>query len=503
MMKIGWQILKFPDKLWVQVLTTKYLKHGAEGLEIRRKNWGSVLWRGVRSVWPSLRQSCQTSIRNGCNTLFWYDTWIDSGISLSDVALQEIDEEEGNRTVAEAVDENGNWNWSLLNSFLPSEFVSQVAGMPPPTANSGEDELIWGPDPKGSFTLKSAYEIRAAINHLAISDPWRTVWNWQGPNRIRFFLWLVAHNRLLTNAERRRRHLCATESCSRCSSASEDAIHVLRDCKFARDLWLSLIPTANLQSFFAGTLQDWLCRELQNAEFGQLVGIACWLLWKARNEAIFDKVSVTSDQLRLRVLFWIAGVRETMKAHSQSLSGTSIRRRETLLSWIPPPDAWFAINTDGSVIQPSSSAAAGGLVRDSSGRLKACFSANLGSCTIMRAELRAAAIGLTQAWELGVKKAILYMDSLAAISSISQSGAADTRHGPVISHIRGLLSRQWEVEIRHTYRETNKAADLLANLGHSLDLGTHFLHSCPATVRKALADDCMGVTYPRLIPFNG
>ncbi|CAN1165565.1 Putative ribonuclease H protein At1g65750 [Linum perenne] len=297
--------------------------------------------------------------------------------------------------------------------------------MPPPTANSGEDELIWGPDPKGSFTLKSAYEIRAAINHLAISDPWRTVWNWQGPNRIRFFLWLVAHNRLLTNAERRRRHLCATESCSRCSSASEDAIHVLRDCKFARDLWLSLIPTANLQSFFAGTLQDWLCRELQNAEFGQLVGIACWLLWKARNEAIFDKVSVTSDQLRLRVLFWIAGVRETMKAHSQSLSGTSIRRRETLLSWIPPPDAWFAINTDGSVIQPSSSAAAGGLVR------------------------------------------------------------------------------QWEVEIRHTYRETNKAADLLANLGHSLDLGTHFLHSCPATVRKALADDCMGVTYPRLIPFNG
>ncbi|CAN1122464.1 Putative ribonuclease H protein At1g65750 [Linum perenne] len=95
------------------------------------------------------------------------------------------------------------------------------------------------------------------------------------------------------------------------------------------------------------------------------------------------------------------------------------------------------------------------------------------------------------------------MDSLTAISSITQSGAADTRYGPIISHIRGLLRRQWQVEVRHTFRETNKAVDLLANLDHGLDLGTHFLHSCPAIIRKALADDCMGVTYPRLIPFNG
>ncbi|CAN1217178.1 Putative ribonuclease H protein At1g65750, partial [Linum perenne] len=113
----------------------------------------------------------------------------------------------------------------------------------------------------------------------------------------------------------------------------------------------------------------------------------------------------------------------------------------------PPPDGWFAKNTDGSVIQPSSSAAAGGVVRDSSGRLKACFSANLGSCTIMRAELCAAAIGLTQAWELSVRQAVLYIDSLAAISSITQSGATDTRHGPIISHIRELLRRQWQVEV--------------------------------------------------------
>ncbi|CAN1797288.1 Putative ribonuclease H protein At1g65750 [Linum perenne] len=276
-MKLGWQILKFPNRLWVQVLTTKYLKQGANGLEIRRKNWGSVLWRGVRSVWHSLRQSCQNSVRDGRSTSFWYGNWTDSGVILADDAVQDIDDEEGCRTVAEAADVNGGWNWDFLKAYLPSEFIRHAAGMPPPIANSGEDEIIWGPDPKGIFTLKSAYEIRAAINQQASTDPWRTVWSWQGPSRIRFFLWLVAHDRLLTNAERKRRHLCAFDTCSRCSIAPEETIHVLRDCKFARDLWVSLIPPDKHHSFFAGSLQDWLCRELQSSDFGQLVGITAKL----------------------------------------------------------------------------------------------------------------------------------------------------------------------------------------------------------------------------------
>ncbi|CAN1786346.1 Putative ribonuclease H protein At1g65750 [Linum perenne] len=364
-MKLGWQLLKHPDKLWVRVLTTKYLKEYGGNMEIRRKNWGSNSWRSIRRIWPTLKNCCQASVRNGEATSFWNSIWLDNGIKLADVASRVIDDIEGQRTVAEATDDGGNWNWSWYE--------------PPLSPTNGDDELIWGPDPKGIFSIKSAYVILAATDRSNSDHRWKHVWNWQGPNRVRFFLWLAVHNRLLTNSERLRRHLCSNEICGRYRAGPEDTLHVLRDCPFAKSIWQALIPANDLQTFFTGTFLDWFVREISSSDRGQLVGITAWLIWKARNESIFDNVSVTSDQLRLRVLSWITGVRETMRAHSQNLSELGGRQSETLVSWNPPPDDWISINTDGSVTQTNNKVAVGGVIRNSQGRLIGAFSANLGS----------------------------------------------------------------------------------------------------------------------------
>ncbi|CAN0899765.1 Putative ribonuclease H protein At1g65750 [Linum grandiflorum] len=46
-------------------------------------------------------------------------------------------------------------------------------------------------------------------------------------------MWLATHDRLLTNKERRRRHLTETGVCTRCNYPHEIVLHVLRDCPFA------------------------------------------------------------------------------------------------------------------------------------------------------------------------------------------------------------------------------------------------------------------------------
>ncbi|CAN1176741.1 hypothetical protein LINPERHAP2_LOCUS32707, partial [Linum perenne] len=92
LLKLGWMILKAPDKLWVRVLTSKYLKESDQGFTIRRANWGSRLWRGIRRVWLVLRQSSQTSVRNGMGTSFWLDSWLESGLVLADAALHDLDD---------------------------------------------------------------------------------------------------------------------------------------------------------------------------------------------------------------------------------------------------------------------------------------------------------------------------------------------------------------------------------------------------------------------------
>ncbi|CAN1823072.1 Putative ribonuclease H protein At1g65750 [Linum perenne] len=293
-----------------------------------------------------------------------------------------------------------------------------------------------------------------------------------------------------------------TDNCQRCSGAIEDTLHAIRDCKLASEVWSSFIPPEFASHFFSDSLQDWLRKGLQHETFGLSFGIIMWILWKARNEVIFENKLATCDQLRLRVLHWIAGVRETMRADSQVSSKVTPRRTETFIGWKAGPSDCITINTDGSVLQPLSRAAAGGILRDHQGRPISLFAANLGRCSIMRAELRAAEIGLKIAWDRGYKRVHLQLDSLAAVTAILGDQEDDSRHSRTISSIGELRSRQWEVTVSHTFREGNRVADLLAHHGHTLDFGCHIDCTYPHEVNRVIWDDHVGTCFPRFIHLN-
>ncbi|XP_050214119.1 uncharacterized protein LOC126665381 [Mercurialis annua] len=67
--------------------------------------------------------------------------------------------------------------------------------------------------------------------------------------RIRIMLWITAKDKLLTNRERRKRHMVEVETCETCGSDKEHMDHILRQCMFARErnrhesseLWHSLL----------------------------------------------------------------------------------------------------------------------------------------------------------------------------------------------------------------------------------------------------------------------
>ncbi|CAN0906062.1 Putative ribonuclease H protein At1g65750 [Linum grandiflorum] len=230
--------------------------------------------------------------------------------------------------------------------------------------------------------------------------------------------------------------------------------------------------------------------------------ITCWLLWKNRNEVVFQNASVSCDQLRLRVLNWIAGVRETMKAGDKVFSTAASVRNEVLVGWNAAPSDFVTVNTDGSVIQPNSDAAAGGIFRDSQGKVLHTFAANLGRCTITRAELRGAIFGLRLAWDHGFRKVILQLDSRCAISGLLGDPPDDFRHLSCILAAKQLLDRDWDVRITHTFREGNRVADALAHYGHSLPFGCRCDFPLSSTVLECIRADLIGVSFPRLIVSN-
>ncbi|CAN1732100.1 Putative ribonuclease H protein At1g65750 [Linum perenne] len=278
------------------------------------------------------------------------------------------------------------------------------------------------------------------------------------------------HEKLLTNKERMRRHLTDDPRCARCRG-EESSCQVLQDCSFATIIWGELkIPSADM-NWWNSDIQSWLLRIIKH-ENSLLLGVTCWYLWKARNELIFDNLIQPAIALVKRICYWTAVARNAMEHKGQSRP-SDMTEVSANIAWDPGPSGWMVLNTDESVISPSGAAAAGGLVRDELGRCCLAFSSNVGYCSITRAELRDIATSLKLAWEAGFKKIVVQADSSAAISLINAEGHPSHQHAGEVLTIRELMLRECEVVIYHVYREGNHSADFLANLGHSLSLGTH------------------------------
>ncbi|GER31306.1 ribonuclease H-like superfamily protein, partial [Striga asiatica] len=84
---------------------------------------------------------------------------------------------------------------------------------------------------------------------------WRAVWQWPGPQCTRTFLWLLTENILLTNVERKRRHLTANGLCEMCGQTEETILQAVRDCSLAVEFGYGL---QNVRTVTKGLLTIWL-----------------------------------------------------------------------------------------------------------------------------------------------------------------------------------------------------------------------------------------------------
>ncbi|CAN1789669.1 Putative ribonuclease H protein At1g65750 [Linum perenne] len=323
------------------------------------------------------------------------------------------------------------------------------------------------------------------------------IWKWDGPYRIKLFLWLALHERLMTNVERVRRHLVDSSICPRCGARAETVCHVLRDCPIAIGVWREL-GFDTTRSSWRGSVADWFSNVLWG-DRGTLFGVALWMIWKSRNESIFTDSNPTPPQIAQRSLRWYEAVSEAFERDARCFGDRGLKHWE-FVAWEPGPVDMVIINTDGSYSPGRNRAAAGGIIRNYEGRGLVAFTMNLGHCSITRAEIRGAITGLELAWDYGFRNVELQLDSQAAISLLSSSAVPDHQQAAEVIHFQNLCRRDWRISIRHVFREANKAADFLASQGYEFPFGTHLFPLSNCNLGHILRYDCLGVSEPRLIP---
>ncbi|CAN1821545.1 Putative ribonuclease H protein At1g65750 [Linum perenne] len=370
--------------------------------------------------------------------------------------------------------------------------------MSPAKEDKGNYDWVWGCERSGLFSIKSAYALICRVEESKESEKWRTIWNWNGPNRIRFFLWLATKDRLLTNAARQRRGLCQDAKCPRCAANIEDSCHVLRNCPFALETWKLVDGFDTTEAVWRGPYVDWLLFFLKS-DVSLLFGIVWHNLWKARNELIFVNKSVDPLSVALWSCRWRETVEVAMTRDTLFLEGQGTRRLVEI-SWVASLDSWFTLNSDGSVQGRQGKAVAGGLLRDSTGNCVLAYTMNLGVCTITRAELRGALEGIRRAWESGVRKLEIQIDSQAVVAILRETSSEITHsHALEVLEFQEWMGRDWEVKLSRVYRKANHAANHLTSRGHAMPRGSYLVDTMDGELAYFVRYDLMGISEPRLI----
>ena len=102
--------------------------------------------------------------------------------------------------------------------------------------------------------------------------------------KIKCFVWLLIHGRLLTNLNHFRRHMSDTSLCPHCCLEDESLLHMLRDCSCLDGLWQqrNMPPSFFTEDDVFRWLKVHALHQL-GTEFLSLI----WYIWKARNVAVF------------------------------------------------------------------------------------------------------------------------------------------------------------------------------------------------------------------------
>ncbi|KAL4333845.1 hypothetical protein GQ457_07G009460 [Hibiscus cannabinus] len=161
--------------------------------------------------------------------------------------------------------------------------------------------------------------------------------------------------------------------------------------------------------------------------------VVLWSLWLARNRAFFEGKVMTVEELfflvKLRSFYWVKVAFVDLVIEESTWWSCPLdcsfpvlgRVCRVGVSWIPQVVGAVKFNVDGAARGKSGPAGCGGVLRDSGGRILACFSGPLGSLDSNEAKLRAIDFALdflvSSRWRYGAS-IIIESDSVTAISWI-------------------------------------------------------------------------------------
>lgn len=502
MAKLGWKLLNNEDCMWVEILKAKYA-HGRKGMNIfEPKRISSNAWRGIVSALPTIREGIRFNVGNGRTTRFWSDAWVQER-PLSCYLTGDVQDIVKNKMVRDYWRETGGWDWNELPN-LP-ESVKECMELISFEEEELKDELTWQCEASGMFSMKSAYSINAG-NETNLQEPvWSNLWRIKVPNKMKFFVWTALHDKIMGNAERKRRKLTTNGECGTCHGKEESMAHILRDCSYAEEVWTALVGRDRWRKWSQTNPRQWLIQNITEKnqsttqhEWPRTFVITSWWIWRWRNDRVFNTVSMETH----RKIAWIhEAEKEVNRAFSREASMRSSPITEKLIKvcWKPSTTQRHTLNVDGSVKAAMRTASFGGILRSADGVWKGGFIGRSDDTEPIITELRAIVNAMKWVVEKGIRDVEIQSDASEAVRWIKERVTLRGVARELIHEAICWCAKDRSISLRAIYREQNRSADALALLGHCQTVRWKDYSSCPPECEEVYSYDLVRVMQCRRV----
>jgi ribonuclease HI len=421
---------------------------------------------------------------------FWFTPWTNFG-KLCDTVLY-VDIHDLHLKVTD-VFQGGRWQLERLYTSMPSHVVESIESRLLHLNADIPDSFTWKGNMDGLYNAKTGYQWLTRHANLAampdIDGSWKWIWRVAAPEKLKFLIWTACHHSLPTRTMLHNRGMLQSASCPRCPMEPESILHCLRDCAFAKQLWLSL-GFDNINFFLDQSISAWLRRGSESE--GQCVFLsACWWIWRARNLLCMEDKHLTIYQLKTEVYKLASLIHKIFTAVGPANDNGQ------WTAWHPVDNTATVLNVDGSSLGNPGISGFGGVLRRHDGSWIFGFGGNIGLSSILQAELLAIYHGLRVAWDQGHRHLVCYSDSTLALQLISTEVNSWHLFAPIINNIKELMARDWNLQLIHTWREANATADFLAKMGANSNEAWHEFLVPPDGVLPCLQDDALRVQFAR------
>ncbi|VVA28953.1 PREDICTED: ribonuclease [Prunus dulcis] len=488
--KLGWIYLSEPTNWWAQIMAKKYIRKDGF-LAATKKTSHSAAWKAILDARTVLHKGLRWIVGNGQSIFFWTENWVFPFPILDLIPDSMRNNLNLNAKVANFI-QNQTWQRDRLLQEVDEDILEEILIIPLHLSPL-QDALIWGPDPNGKFSIKSAYNLQVhdETPHPRASLPKR-MWSLTLPPKVKPFAWLLIRKRLQVRSHLYKYLPNINPECPLCNDHMETINHLFFKCQVAVNIWrcTPIIPMFPQQDFdgieWLAALPSSLDKDGPNILSKAL--LLCWQIWEARNNLVFKDIAPHPARA-----LHVAG---QIGLDYWKINSTPPQKSKGMLAikWKPPPCNWVKLNFDGSV--RGALAATGFVIRDWNGHVRLAGAKNLGQISITVAECLALRDGLAHAIHNGWRKVVAEGDSKLVIDCINNKVSVPWSINLLVQDIRLLSSYCDEISFQHVLREANITADALASIGHNLNTSHLWDRGLPLSCLTPFYFDLVGPACP-------